>query len=368
MPLLPTYPQGAGSIQEMNRLIILGNGFDLAHGLKTSYSDFILDYFQKSLDKFEHDDDLMKLEVGVNANELKGIQSLKRLLFLLNDYKKYITIAYSNKFLETLMTRAALTNWVDIENIYYSLLRKHIPTTGKEELLDEEAVKTLNDELEQIRELLKTYLIDSSKPDVGGWRLLIADFKSIFDQEFNKNEIHADLHPTCKKPANTYFLNFNYTATIKYHFQETDERPDVINIHGQLNDDKNPMVFGFGDELDDAYARIERLNQNELFRHIKSFAYFQTPNYQRLLRVVDSGPFQVYIIGHSCGLSDRTMLNYIFESDNCKSIKIFHHKDKGHFVTTTQEISRHFRDKASMRSKIVPFDKQNRCPQITDDF
>jgi len=27
----------------MNQLIIIGNGFDLAHGLKTSYKDFILD-------------------------------------------------------------------------------------------------------------------------------------------------------------------------------------------------------------------------------------------------------------------------------------------------------------------------------------
>ena len=28
----------------MNRLVIIGNGFDLAHGLKTSYKDFIKDY------------------------------------------------------------------------------------------------------------------------------------------------------------------------------------------------------------------------------------------------------------------------------------------------------------------------------------
>ena len=30
----------------MNRLIIIGNGFDLAHGLKTSYHDFILYYLK----------------------------------------------------------------------------------------------------------------------------------------------------------------------------------------------------------------------------------------------------------------------------------------------------------------------------------
>ena len=35
----------------MNRLIIIGNGFDLAHGIKTSYHDFILDYLKTCLIK-----------------------------------------------------------------------------------------------------------------------------------------------------------------------------------------------------------------------------------------------------------------------------------------------------------------------------
>jgi hypothetical protein len=33
----------------MNRLIIIGNGFDLAHGIKASYKDFILNYFVNSM-------------------------------------------------------------------------------------------------------------------------------------------------------------------------------------------------------------------------------------------------------------------------------------------------------------------------------
>ena len=32
---------------EMNRLVIIGNGFDLAHGLKTSYADFINWYWEQ---------------------------------------------------------------------------------------------------------------------------------------------------------------------------------------------------------------------------------------------------------------------------------------------------------------------------------
>ena len=31
----------------INRIIIIGNGFDLAHGLKTSYADFIYQYWKE---------------------------------------------------------------------------------------------------------------------------------------------------------------------------------------------------------------------------------------------------------------------------------------------------------------------------------
>ena len=33
----------------MNRLVIIGNGFDIAHGLKTSYMDFINWYLEQRL-------------------------------------------------------------------------------------------------------------------------------------------------------------------------------------------------------------------------------------------------------------------------------------------------------------------------------
>lgn len=35
----------------MNRLIIIGNGFDMAHGLKTSYKDFINWYMNQRVQK-----------------------------------------------------------------------------------------------------------------------------------------------------------------------------------------------------------------------------------------------------------------------------------------------------------------------------
>ena len=58
----------------MNRLVIIGNGFDLAHGLKTSYKDFIrwyLDDFFENLFKSKED-------ISYNDDGLLNIKLLSR--------------------------------------------------------------------------------------------------------------------------------------------------------------------------------------------------------------------------------------------------------------------------------------------------
>jgi hypothetical protein len=48
----------------MNRLILIGNGFDLAHGLKTGYNDFIIWYLKSCFtiadNTKEYDDEIIK--------------------------------------------------------------------------------------------------------------------------------------------------------------------------------------------------------------------------------------------------------------------------------------------------------------------
>lgn len=54
----------------MNRLILVGNGFDLAHGLKTTYKDFIFWYLDECFNQagiyangHSHEDGLLHVEV-----------------------------------------------------------------------------------------------------------------------------------------------------------------------------------------------------------------------------------------------------------------------------------------------------------------
>ena len=86
-----------------------------------------------------------------------------------------------------------------------------------------------------------------------------------------------------------------------------------------------------------------------------------------MLRYIDNDKFQVFIIGHSCGLSDRTLLNTIFEHNNCRSIKVFYHqKENGtdNYTEIIQNISRHFNKKKLMREKIVNKTLCQHLPQI----
>ena len=71
-------------------------------------------------------------------------------------------------------------------------------------------------------------------------------------------------------------------------------------------------------------------------------------------------------MGSSCGLSDRTLLNTIFEHDNCRLIKVFYHQDgdKDNFTELVQNISRHFNDKKLMRSKIIHKSPEQIMPKI----
>lgn len=58
----------------MNRLVIIGNGFDMAHGLKTSYMDFINWHWDQRVNTFVSnttkvsEDILCKLQIKDNED------------------------------------------------------------------------------------------------------------------------------------------------------------------------------------------------------------------------------------------------------------------------------------------------------------
>jgi hypothetical protein len=376
----------------MNRLILVGNGFDLAHGLKTSYHDFIKWYFKKCLQecvKGKEQAQLISVTIDTN-DEIQCITDDELNAWIdscfedgfdttkigreLHKGKLWnpFTILITSELMRAILQRLSGTRWVDIEGIFYeqmiSILDKHKADESKEH-----ALKQLNKSMHLIIQELQLYLTDIKHSDkINGYFDIISD--DIHSEDVQSKAIKmktAMTKPfeTCQ-PQETLILNFNYTDTISSYIINMPpyRKTHQIFIHGRLNNTKNPIIFGFGDEVDKRYEEIENSHAKGWFEYIKSFWYLKTNNYRELTKFIDNWEYQVVVLGHSCGLSDRTMLQMIFQHDNCRSIKLYYHgsKEINNHRQTIHEVSRHFKDKGLMRKRIVSEDSSERMPQFND--
>lgn len=370
----------------MNRLVIIGNGFDMAHGLKTSYMDFINWYWNKRIDAFAgnttkvSEDCLCKLSIkdGTNVscwNVFTFEQSYFRDILgnricsgyeVIKELKKHPEVFSIDctHFFGTILQSIETRGWVDIENDYYQLLKKSLDKSDCGY-----TVKELNEQLAYLQEKLVEYLrsVDNNRFKKELHHAIIdffdpADFSTEGRKMATENlgldirtfaEVRNNYEAQNKLiPERIMLLSFNYTATAKMY----DNFNIVHNyIHGELDRPEN-IIFGYGDELDKDYQVILDRNDDELLMNVKSVKYLETRHYHDMLEFLMSAPFQVLIMGHSCGNSDRTLLNTVFEHENCVSIKPFYHKwedGSDNYLKLVQNISRNFTNMRLFRDRVV---------------
>lgn len=357
----------------MNRLVLIGNGFDLAHGLKTSYKNFIFWYWDQwgnrllsSLEKTDTDG-LCSFKIKDNvevpnwASVFQGWYYKRENPFIPWKTNDVINLAMKDRDLCDFTITSPLLKkicnqlaygWVDIENEYYSLLRlRNLPLRPS----TEQDVKNLNIHLNTLRDYLIIYLRPEEKKEV-----------NVFDEINNKiygaikkREIAVSNHTFSGNrfkdtiPSNIMLLNFNYTKTPELYLKDS-SKVRINYIHGKL-DNPDSVIFGYGDELDEDYKKLQELNENEALRHIKSIRYLESDRYRKVLDFIESAPYQICIMGHSCGNSDRTLLNTLFEHRNCVSIKPYYYINgqEDNYLELVQNISRNFTDMKLMRDRVV---------------
>lgn len=375
----------------MNRVILIGNGFDLAHGLPTRYEDFINWYWDRwgkklrtSSEKIEQDEFcsfVLKDYVGLTgwrqvwSNYYQGIlnqaNNIELVRFVISD-KDLCHFSFKSIFFSQIYESIESKGWVDIEQVYYDLLCEFVKDPdGSEDTLAE-----LNNHFHLLQSLLIDYLtylkytfpqsiINTSvseiiyspinKDDIcisqldAFWNYVKSilqneeEYRNLLDQYslapkdsdetvnyLNIFKKHYNGPAEYKEyslnnifyPRHILLLNFNYT-TIGDNYKKGVS--SVNHIHGTQYSPTS-VIFGYGDELDEKYKALLTHTDNECLRHIKSIKYLESGNYRDLLQFIESDSYQIYIMGHSCGNSDRTLLNTLFEHKNCVSIKPYYYQ------------------------------------------
>lgn len=413
----------------IHRIILVGNGFDLAHGLATRYENFIDWYWEQYISKLKdclintYSDTLCSFTLkeamygdrwyqflSPYNNKSFENKSGREIYEILKEQKKTVSIEQT-PFMNRICQSIESKGWVDIENEYYQALNHEYfecPEKLNKEFeivqsklveyltlvqssnIDESIVKPALKEkilapirIDEIAIGARSQLVDfirsryfgeadGSYISIGeqlGWDKRAENIEAMnrFSRKWGdkieefgiESAIDSqDIPETLLSPIRLMLLNFNYTRTADLYLPQDKKLAywfPIDHIHGQLNDPQS-IIFGYGDELDDNYRNIVKLNNNEHLRNIKSIRYLETQNYRNMLAFIESAPYQVYIMGHSCGNSDRTLLNTLFEHKNCISIKPFYHRQEDgsdNYLEIVQNISRNFTDMKLMRDRVV---------------
>lgn len=172
----------------MNRIILVGNGFDKAHGMATGYRDFIDNYWNKVavqifskykeviLEEYNllvrletYEDTFIKahtspseqtngeIEPGCRGEDSYSV--LRGLIVQYNRRNMYgdtFRLTFKNKFFKHISEQCSLANWVDVENEYYGQLKGLLDE--KNPLVRNEKAKELNREFDAVKKLLENYL------------------------------------------------------------------------------------------------------------------------------------------------------------------------------------------------------------------
>jgi hypothetical protein len=305
----------------MRNLIIIGNGFDLAHNLKTSYRQFISD-----IKDYPERYDQKNGQISEN----------KLLNALLNEEKEL---------------------WSDIESTYYQILTN---LKNKE---------YLRNEFREVYQYNNVKELNSDFAEIKKWLTMHLDFQQ---KDFKQIENYTDFFKSLGK-QDAVILNFNYTNTVKEYINRSDLNIEIIHIHGELNNPENPIIFGFAASNEESKKLLAE-NDNNYIQNIKKFNYLYTNNEDRLKEHLQSKEFNVFILGHSCGISDKLILSQILNHEGIVKIYPFYFKDRMGYFETMVNIDRIIDDysktgiqKTSFH-KLVSFPNAYPMPQTDYDF
>lgn len=340
------------------KILLIGNGFDLAHGLPTSYKDFldfckmvrelytypIIDneYNQKKLIDWNTDKTIKSkllecYENRKNCFEDKITTQCKELDELYDCIKENVWINY---FLER--EKSIGENWIDFESEISNVVQAIETLKGYIER-DEDVLKIKNTKQKTIIYFLK--IAKKSLQDVFNLKRIdgfIEDISIELDKLIRSLEIYIcefvneiDIikeNDDIKTITPDYVLSFNYSNTYERIYGQSKE-VTYDYIHGKADIENNVdtcnLVLGIDEYLeDDKNDKLEFIAFKKFYQRI----YKSTDStYMKWVEQIKKYPevnHNLFIFGHSLDKTDRDILKLLICNDNVTTKIYYYRKNK----------------------------------------
>lgn len=324
-------------------ILVIGNGFDLAHGLKTSYKDFLeyciirnskrlpmaIHYGTTFIDNIwlrhfiNRQNELGKTWIDLEQEIYNAIQSVNKAIFDLCDGELWCTFPLRFSIQKDILQ----FNFNDIINYLRSSHERY--NTGRKKY-----IKLETNDFSSLYFFIENYT---------GLINFLYDQLRVFTKEFEKylidnvcstltNESKFLLSFQNSKELNV--LSFNYTniceILYKYDFNVVDYNLPIINpvyIHGKVSKDDNcNLVLGAHSFTNNSIP----VEFNVFKKHNQRHKYGTIEGYQELLKKINSSKVEpiFHIIGHSLDKTDHNILKHVFLANKNTVINIYYHNEE----------------------------------------
>ena len=339
-------------------VLVLGNGFDLYHNLKTKYSDYI-EFMVQLKNKNE-----MYGKRGRSLNDLREDKSILRKqclqLYIKEGFpeeaiKKVWSMSENNFVQYFMLYNVEVKGWIDFEVLIKNItvdIEKIMNKIDGTETVDKDQhgngiIGTAREYLLAISfskifdtdERKMIYVKGKLKNDLIGInrkaiiKILRKEFDGLCDSlllylkdiEPHYREIKSEFtYQQIKNIGADAVITFNYTDTYKRYGIKSE---NVIHVHGSLGG--NNIVLGFDDD-------DEKELQYVYFKKYMQCILKRTPileQYNFSAEVLGMGGVHTFdyknpimhFFGHSLDVTDREKLKYLF--DNASGIKIYYYDE-----------------------------------------
>ena len=338
------------------KVLIIGNGFDLAHGLLTDYRDFLK--IMKDPDDF-----LKYYEIKKGKPHVGVYDSNNQWNRYLEDTEKSDVLEI-NKMVNILKTNswaqyyakcnAEIEGWVDFEremqpviDMFNSIISSGSKCIGSGD--NACAFLRLNDiGIERTAKLWPKYIQDvrSCGDNLQGIYVTVESYYSDTQYGVIKHKMLRDLSADLDEFVNAFciylkelvetkedidliglfetmdvsdIISFNYTDTY-YNYHSSLRNATVHYIHGStLNNDSEKMIFGVNRVKDDA---------EYLFKVFEKRYQRLCNNYKQTYKdIVENGNYELVIYGHSLDITDKAILEPLLKGANNSTVYCYKNAD-----------------------------------------
>lgn len=325
-------------------ILIIGNGFDLVHGLKTSYKDFLNFCVERNNKR-------IPMAVKYGTTFIDNIW-LKHFLLRQDELGK-TWIDLEEEMLTVIETLSNIANIARLQPVTNPNFKFPAMFVIRKDVIDfkfsniAEFIMPAN----YYYQTNNNGYTEVETRDFSSIHYFVKDFDSLirliydklreFTKEFEKylienvcikSQVVSD-YKLSLKTSRLYVLSFNYTNTCESLYQYEcnnlvhDLKIETTYVHGKVSssDDSN-LVLG----TKSFSNKNIPLCFNVFKKHNQRHKYNTIEPYQELLRLIklpNANPV-FHIIGHSLDKTDHNILKHVFSANKDAMIKIYYHDEE----------------------------------------